>query len=40
MRAGEGRDPFLDLALKPAETLTEEEQIFLLQTFFLPIRRV
>jgi alpha-amylase/alpha-mannosidase (GH57 family) len=31
---GEARDPYLDLALKPAEALTEAEQIFLLRHFF------
>ena len=31
---GEARDPYLDLALKPAEALTGGEQLFLLQQFF------
>jgi alpha-amylase/alpha-mannosidase (GH57 family) len=31
---GEARDPYLELALKPAEALTEAEQAFLLQQFF------
>jgi alpha-amylase/alpha-mannosidase (GH57 family) len=31
---GEARDPYLDIALKPAEALTEGEQLFLLQQFF------
>src|SRR5271170_1935579 len=32
---GEAKDPFLALALKPAETLTGAEQIFLLTNFFM-----
>ena len=32
--SGAARDPFLDLALKPAETLTEEERGFILHHFF------
>ncbi len=35
--AGEARDPFLDLALKPAETLTEDEREFPAAAF-LPCR--
>jgi alpha-amylase/alpha-mannosidase (GH57 family) len=31
---GEARDPYLELALKPAEALTGGEQLFLLQQFF------
>src|SRR5262245_1725599 len=31
---GEAQDPFLEAALKPAEDLTEAEQIFLLQNSF------
>jgi alpha-amylase/alpha-mannosidase (GH57 family) len=31
---GEARDPYLEAALKPAEALTEADQIFLLQHFF------
>jgi alpha-amylase/alpha-mannosidase (GH57 family) len=31
---GEARDPYLDLALKPADALTGAEQLFLLQQFF------
>lgn len=31
---GEARDPYLELALKPAESLTVAEQTFLLQQFF------
>src|SRR5271155_5675090 len=31
---GEARDPYLDLALKPADALTASERIFLLQQFF------
>jgi alpha-amylase/alpha-mannosidase (GH57 family) len=33
---GEAHDPYLVLALKPAETLTAPEQIFLLQQFLQP----
>jgi len=33
---GEARDPYLAAALKPAEALTEAEQIFLLQQFLQP----
>lgn len=32
---GEARDPFLECALKPAETLTAEEQSFILRNFFM-----
>jgi alpha-amylase/alpha-mannosidase (GH57 family) len=32
---GEARDPFLAAALKPAEELTPEEQIFILRNFFM-----
>ncbi|HTQ55997.1 MAG TPA: glycoside hydrolase family 57 protein [Bryobacteraceae bacterium] len=32
---GEARDPYLDLALKPAETLSEAEQAFLRQQFLV-----
>ncbi len=32
---GEARDPFLEAALKPAESLTEEEQAFILRNFFM-----
>jgi alpha-amylase/alpha-mannosidase (GH57 family) len=32
---GEAKDPFLALALKPAETLTPAEQAFLLRNFFM-----
>jgi alpha-amylase/alpha-mannosidase (GH57 family) len=32
---GEAKDPFLALALKPAETLTQEDREFLLRNFFL-----
>ena len=32
---GEARDPFLVCALKPAETLTPEEQAFILRNFFM-----
>jgi alpha-amylase/alpha-mannosidase (GH57 family) len=32
--AGAARDPFLDCALKPAETLTGDEQAFVLRHFF------
>src|SRR5215813_2415199 len=32
--AGEARDPFLELALKPAESLTEDERAFLLKHSF------
>src|SRR5579871_2448030 len=31
---GEARDSYLEIALKPAESLTESEQLFLLQQFF------
>jgi alpha-amylase/alpha-mannosidase (GH57 family) len=31
---GEARDPYLEIALKPAEALTDAEQTFLLQQFF------
>jgi alpha-amylase/alpha-mannosidase (GH57 family) len=31
---GEARDPYLDLALKPADALTGADQLFLLQQFF------
>jgi alpha-amylase/alpha-mannosidase (GH57 family) len=31
---GEARDPYLDLALKPADALTAGERLFLLQQFF------
>jgi alpha-amylase/alpha-mannosidase (GH57 family) len=31
---GEARDPYLELALKPADALTAGEQLFLLQQFF------
>ncbi len=31
---GEARDPFLECALKPAETLTAAEQAFILRNFF------
>jgi alpha-amylase/alpha-mannosidase (GH57 family) len=31
---GEARDPYLDLALKPADALTVGDQLFLLQQFF------
>jgi len=31
---GEARDPYLELALKPADALTGAEQLFLLQQFF------
>jgi alpha-amylase/alpha-mannosidase (GH57 family) len=33
---GEARDPYLDLALKRAEMLTEAEETFILQQFLLP----
>ena len=33
---GEARDPYLAVALKPAETLTEADQVFLLQQFLQP----
>jgi alpha-amylase/alpha-mannosidase (GH57 family) len=33
---GEARDPYLVLALKPAEALTEADQLFLLQQFLQP----
>jgi alpha-amylase/alpha-mannosidase (GH57 family) len=33
---GEARDPYLEVALKPAESLTEGERSFLLQQFLLP----
>ncbi|MGA2132290.1 MAG: glycoside hydrolase family 57 protein [Bryobacteraceae bacterium] len=33
---GDARDPYLELALKPAEMLTGAEQAFLLQQFLLP----
>ena len=33
--SGEARDPFLALALKPAEQLTPDEQAFLLKNFFM-----
>src|SRR5580704_16399539 len=32
---GEARDPYLELALKPAESLGEAEQLFLLQQFLV-----
>src|SRR5580692_3702341 len=32
---GEARDPFLECALKPAETLTPAEQTFILRNFFM-----
>ncbi len=32
--AGQAHDPFLELALKPAELLTDEEQRFMLKQFF------
>jgi alpha-amylase/alpha-mannosidase (GH57 family) len=32
---GEARDPFLDCALKPAESLTAAEQTFILRNFFM-----
>src|SRR3978361_2345119 len=32
---GEAKDPFLELALKPAERLTPEEQAFSLRNFFM-----
>jgi alpha-amylase/alpha-mannosidase (GH57 family) len=32
---GEARDPFLDCAVKPAESLTPAEQIFILRNFFM-----
>lgn len=32
---GEARDPFLDCALKPAESLTPDEQTFILRNFFM-----
>src|SRR5450432_4081100 len=32
--SGEARDPFLEIALKPAEELTEAEQQFILRHFF------
>ena len=32
---GEARDPFLACALKPAETLTTDEQAFILRNFFM-----
>src|ERR1700752_5117088 len=32
---GEAKDPFLDLALKPAESLTPQEQDFILRNFFM-----
>ncbi len=32
--AGNARDPFLDCALKPAETLGEDERAFILRNFF------
>jgi len=32
--AGQARDPFLDCAVKPAESLTEAEQEFVLSYFF------
>jgi alpha-amylase/alpha-mannosidase (GH57 family) len=32
---GEARDPFLACALKPAENLTAQEQIFILRNFFM-----
>lgn len=33
--SGEARDPFLAVALKPAEQLTSDEQTFLLKNFFM-----
>ena len=36
--AGEAADPFLQLALKPAESLTDDDQDFLLQHSSIPIR--
>ena len=33
---GEARDPYLELAQKPAETLTDAEQAFMLHQFLLP----
>ncbi|HYA16523.1 MAG TPA: glycoside hydrolase family 57 protein [Bryobacteraceae bacterium] len=33
--SGEARDPYLDLALKPAETLAPDEQNFILRNFFM-----
>ena len=33
--SGEAKDPFLAAALKPAESLTAEEQDFLLRNFFM-----
>src|SRR5256885_981361 len=32
--AGEARDPYLEMALKPAEALTEDERVFLLKHSF------
>jgi len=32
---GEANDPFLNIALKPAESLTREEQSFILRNFFM-----
>src|SRR5271157_4535269 len=32
---GEARDPFLALALKPAESLTPQEHAFMLRNFFM-----
>src|SRR5450432_3881443 len=32
---GEAKDPFLALALKPAEALTTEEHLFMLRNFFM-----
>src|SRR6202789_2061806 len=32
---GEARDPFLACALKPAENLTADEQLFILRNFFM-----
>ena len=32
---GEARDPFLECALKPAESLTQTEQAFILRNFFM-----
>jgi len=33
--SGQAKDPFLALALKPAEALTQEEHVFILRNFFM-----